>query len=202
MVWPNVMVSVWAPNSRSRCHVPVGLARQRPAGDAAHVAGHHLAHVALGDQVPQVQQRRIGPSLQADDVAHARGSRQIGHLLGLLRGPAQRPFDVNVLPRVDGRHGGIVVVGHAQAHGHGVDLRVGHHGVVIVERQARAELLARLLGALHAGGADSGELKLGTGDHGGQVRTHGPSPVDVGSDDTQANLVCHDVTPASDFRAS
>ena len=160
------------------------------------MTGHYFTDVAVCDEVPQVQHGRVGAGLQAHHVADAGRLRQLSHLLRLRGGASQRPLGVDVLAGVDGGDGGIVVVGHSQADGHGVDVRVSDHFVVVVECQARAEHLSGLLGALHAGGADGGELELGAGDDGGQVGTDGPAAVNVGAYDAQANLVGHDDAPA------
>ena len=177
----------------------VGLALERPAGDTADVAGHDLADVAIGDQILEVQQGGVGAGLEADHVADAGGLGEIGHLLRLGGGASQGPLGVDVLAGVDGGNCRLVVAGHAQTDGHGVDVGVGQHLVVVIEGEACAERLAGLLGALHAGGADGGQLELGAGDDGGQVGTDGPAAMDVGADDAQANFVGHDDAPAVDL---
>jgi hypothetical protein len=63
--------------------------------------------------------------------------------------------------------------------------------MVVIERQSRPEFLPGLIGTLLAGGANSGQLELGACHHRWQMCSWRPSPVDIGSYDTQTYFVGH-----------
>ena len=178
-----------------------GWALQRAVTHAVGMARQHLAHETRFDLLLHVEQGGAHPRLQAARRLHVSGAGQRGQLFRFGGGAAERPFGVDVLAGFDRRPGRLVVRRHAHHHGHRVDLIRYHHLPEIGERQLRAERLARRFRGLASGGADRRQLDIGARQQRRKVRLRGPGRTDVGSDESQANPICHETPSSSRPRA-
>ena len=106
-------------------------------------SGERLADVALGDQVPDVVDRWRDPALQTDGMANPFAFRGVMHLPGFRGVAAERPFRIDVLAGVDGGHDRREMVGHLDADGDQIDVRMLRELDRVGKGQGNAVMLRR-----------------------------------------------------------
>ena len=93
-------------------------------------------------------------------MADATAFRRVEQLLRLGGVPAERPFAINVLPRLDRRHDRLVVIRHLDADRHQVDIGVPRQLPGISKRVRDLVMPRRGLGGFLPGGADGNDFEL------------------------------------------
>ena len=118
------------------------------------------ADIPFGDQVPDIVDRRRNPALKSDGMADSLALGCLQHCDGLGGVASERPFRIDVLAGVDRGHDRREMVGHLDADGDQVDVRMPCELCGVGERQWYAIVLRGGVRCLLPRGADRDDLEV------------------------------------------